>query len=155
MDIIMQHVGKGFLTMLLISMPVVLTAAGIGLIIGILQAVTQIQEQTISAAPKIAGVFLLLIVLGGFFMNLLGEYLQEAANLAFNVIPKEGNFVITAANQDKNYSSLEKPGFNEIMKNPAKTPFAPKRTKPTYTQSNRAPNPQPNIVESKKLSTER
>ena len=57
MEILFEYVGKGFMIMLAICMPCVLTAAGIGLIIGILQAVTQVQEQTIAAAPKILGVF--------------------------------------------------------------------------------------------------
>ena len=40
-----------------------LVAAGIGLVVGILQAVTQVQEQTIAAAPKILGVFLVIMLL--------------------------------------------------------------------------------------------
>src|ERR1035437_6364131 len=109
MELLMEHVGKGFLTMLLISMPVVLSAAAIGLVVGVLQAVTQIQEQTIAAAPKIVGVFLVLMVMGGFFMNMLEEYLEESANLAFNVITREGNYVLPARVGDKNYSGLNKP----------------------------------------------
>lgn len=152
MDLLMEHAGKGFIIMLLISMPVVLTAAGIGLVVGILQAVTQIQEQTISAAPKIVGVFLVLMVLGGFFLNMLEEYIESAANLAFEEIPKDGDYVIPVAEGDKNYSGLNKPQFSDIMKNPAKNAFAPHRTKPSYTYSNRGPSPEANLVESKKLS---
>ena len=53
MEILLEYLAKGFLIMLAISMPCVLVAAGIGLVVGILQAVTQVQEQTIAAAPKI------------------------------------------------------------------------------------------------------
>ncbi|MCK7485724.1 MAG: flagellar biosynthetic protein FliQ [Bacillus subtilis] len=67
MELLMEHLGKGFVNMLLISMPVVLTAASIGLVVGVLQAVTQVQEQTIAAAPKILGVFLAIMILSGFF----------------------------------------------------------------------------------------
>ena len=52
--------------MLTISMPAVLTAASIGLVVGILQAVTQVQEQTIAAAPKVLGVFLVIMIMGSF-----------------------------------------------------------------------------------------
>lgn len=155
MDLLMEHVGKGFITMLLISMPVVLTAAGIGLVVGILQAVTQIQEQTIAAAPKIVGVFLVLMVLGGFFLNILEEYLKESANLAFNVITKEGDFVLPSASGDKDYSGLNKPSYGDLMKNPAKSAFGPHRYKPTYTPAPKAPTPSPNFVESRKLYTGR
>jgi len=151
MDLLMEHAGKGFITMLLISMPVVLTAAGIGLVVGVLQAVTQIQEQTIAAAPKIVGVFLILMVLGGFFMNMLEEYLKESANLAFSVIPREGNYVLSPTPGDKNYSGLNKPNFADMMKNPAKSAFGLHRDKPTFTYSNKSPNPQPNFIEAKKI----
>ena len=49
--------------MLSISMPCVLTAAAIGLVVGIIQAVTQVQEQTIAAAPKIFAVFLVTVII--------------------------------------------------------------------------------------------
>ena len=57
MEMLTEFLAKGFMTMLSISMPCVLVAAAIGLVVGIIQAVTQVQEQTISAAPKIFAVF--------------------------------------------------------------------------------------------------
>ena len=57
MEVLVEYLAKGFMTMLAISMPCVLTAAAIGLVVGIIQAVTQVQEQTIAAAPKIIAVF--------------------------------------------------------------------------------------------------
>ena len=62
MEMLMEYMARGFITMLSISMPCVLVAAGIGLVVGILQAVTQVQEQTIAAAPKIFMVFLVIII---------------------------------------------------------------------------------------------
>ena len=71
MELLMEFMGKGFTTMLMISMPCVLVAAAIGLIVGIIQAVTQVQEQTIAAAPKIVLVFLTIVILGGYFISKL------------------------------------------------------------------------------------
>ena len=71
MDLLLEQLGKGFITMLLIAMPAVLTAAAIGLVVGILQAVTQVQEQTIAAAPKILGVFLVIMLMGPFYTDYL------------------------------------------------------------------------------------
>ena len=71
MEMLTEYLAKGFMTMLSISMPCVLTAAAIGLVVGIIQAVTQVQEQTIAAAPKILMVFLMIIMLGGFFTKKL------------------------------------------------------------------------------------
>ena len=59
-----EYLAKGLAIMLMISMPCVLTAAGIGLVVGIIQAVTQVQEQTIAAAPKILLVFMVIIIFG-------------------------------------------------------------------------------------------
>ena len=68
-----------------VSAPVLLVSLVIGLIISIFQAVTSIQEQTLTFVPKILAIFLTLIILGnwmlsemsGFMVNLwsdLGRY---------------------------------------------------------------------------------
>ena len=62
MELLVEYMAKGFMVMLTISMPCVLVAAAVGLVVGILQAVTQVQEQTIAAAPKIIGVFLTIMI---------------------------------------------------------------------------------------------
>ena len=71
MEILVEFFAKGLITMLMIAMPCVLTAACVGLIVGILQAVTQVQEQTIAAAPKIFTVFLVIIIMGTTYMKML------------------------------------------------------------------------------------
>ena len=77
MELLTEYLAKGFMTMLSISMPCVLTAASIGLVVGIIQAVTQVQEQTIAAAPKIFMVFLVIIVGGLGFIKLLKNLFIE------------------------------------------------------------------------------
>ena len=49
--------------------PVLLVALGIGLVVGIFQALTQIQEMTLAFVPKILCVFLTLIVLFPFMLT--------------------------------------------------------------------------------------
>lgn len=159
MELLTEHLGKGFLDMLLISMPIVLTAAFIGLIIGIIQAVTQVQEQTISAAPKILGVFLVIIVMSGFFTKLLTEYILDSANLAFNVIPKQDDYLLPPEgeeqklnfSEEKDYHNLKHPSVNEIMKNPGKVPYSDKKQKLSVTPSPGGPMSQPNLLESRKI----
>lgn len=48
--------------MLLLSAPVLLAGLTIGLVISVLQAVTQIQEQTLSFVPKIIGMVVVAIL---------------------------------------------------------------------------------------------
>ncbi|MBR1754179.1 flagellar biosynthetic protein FliQ [bacterium] len=94
MELMMEYMARGFMTMLSISMPCVLTAASVGLIVGILQAVTQVQEQTIAAAPKILSVFLVITIGGYGFVRLLSNLTTDGFAMAFNVIPKNDEFVL-------------------------------------------------------------
>ena len=73
MDFMVEYIARGFFTMLSISMPCVLVAASVGLVVGILQAVTQVQEQTIAAAPKITAVFMVILILGSGFVRMPGK----------------------------------------------------------------------------------
>ncbi|GHV33133.1 transporter [Synergistales bacterium] len=55
--------------MLIVTMPVLLVAMVVGLIIGILQTATSIQEQTLIFIPKILSVFLFIILVGPWMGN--------------------------------------------------------------------------------------
>jgi flagellar biosynthesis protein FliQ len=67
-----------------ISMPLLLVGLVVGLLVSIFQAVTQIQEQTLSFIPKIAGLAVVLVV-GGPWM--LGQLLTWTEEL-YGQIPK-------------------------------------------------------------------
>ncbi|MBE6443296.1 MAG: flagellar biosynthesis protein FliQ [Alphaproteobacteria bacterium] len=56
-------------TLLKVVSPIVCVALGVGLIIGIFQALTQIQEMTLAFVPKIICVFLALVLLFPFMFN--------------------------------------------------------------------------------------
>ncbi|MBE7709746.1 MAG: flagellar biosynthetic protein FliQ [Cyanobacteria bacterium SIG32] len=159
MEILLEYLANGFMTMLAISMPCVLVAAGIGLVVGILQAVTQVQEQTIAAAPKILGVFLVIIIGGVGFIKLLTNLFTDGMALAFNVVPRSAQYVLTSdyykyttpfegemkdrfRNQDE---------INDIMKNPGKIPFIDNQQKMKYMPSPRTPMPKPNFVETNRI----
>ena len=109
MELLVEFLAKGFMIMLSISMPCVLMAALVGLVVGILQAVTSVQEQTIAAAPKIVIVFLTIVVLGGYFIKTLTNYFIEGVHLAFQVIPKNDTFVLP-----NDYYKYTRPFSNEM-----------------------------------------
>jgi flagellar biosynthetic protein FliQ len=54
--------------------PILLVGLGIGLIVSIFQAVTQIQEQSLSFIPKIVGLAVLIVVLGPWMLDKLVNY---------------------------------------------------------------------------------
>lgn len=56
-------------TLVKIVSPILLIALFIGLIVGIFQALTQIQEMTLAFVPKILAVFVALILLFPFMLN--------------------------------------------------------------------------------------
>lgn len=159
MEMLTEYLAKGFMTMLSISMPCVLVAAAIGLIVGIIQAVTQVQEQTISAAPKIFAVFLVIIIGGLGFIKLLTNLFQEGAALAFNGISKSENYVLPADyykytkpfDGEMKDSFKNVPDVKESMRNPGKIPYIDRQQKIKYDTAPRAPMPKANFVETNKI----
>jgi flagellar biosynthesis protein FliQ len=60
-----------------IAMPLLLVGLVIGLLVSIFQAVTQIQEQTLSFIPKIAGLAVVLVVAGPWMLGELLTWTEE------------------------------------------------------------------------------
>ncbi len=61
----------------LIVGPVLVAALVVGLVVGIIQAATSVNEQTLTFVPKLAIVAVVFVVLGGTMMGLLGDFLRE------------------------------------------------------------------------------
>ncbi|MEP0189723.1 MAG: flagellar biosynthetic protein FliQ [Erythrobacter sp.] len=61
----------------LIVGPVLMAALAIGLVVGIIQAATSVNEQTLTFVPKLGVVALVFVFLGGTMMALLGDFLTE------------------------------------------------------------------------------
>lgn len=64
-------------TILTSAAPMLLVAMGVGLLVSIFQATTQINEQTLAFVPKIVGVFLLLIFLWGFVSGNVEDFARR------------------------------------------------------------------------------
>jgi flagellar biosynthetic protein FliQ len=67
----------GILEILVLSTPVLLISMAVGLVISILQATTQIQEQTLSFVPKIIAIFIALGFLGPWLFARLMQYTYQ------------------------------------------------------------------------------
>ena len=75
---------RGAVTQIIsIIAPVLGLALIVGLIVAILQAVTSIQEQTLTFLPKLLVILLVIALLGGFMFSSLSEYTVAL----FNRIP--------------------------------------------------------------------
>ena len=160
MELLVEYMAKGFMTMLSISMPCVLTAAAIGLVVGIIQAVTQVQEQTIAAAPKIFAVFLVIVIGGMGFIRLLSNLFNEGMGIAFNVVPKNDNYVLSS--DYYRYTSPFGQGqlsnkyphnlqLRDVLRRPSDAPFLNHDGKLKYEKSQKTPMPKPNFIETNKI----
>jgi len=59
---------------ILLSLPPLAVALVVGVTVGLIQAVTSIQEQTLSFIPKLLGMVLVLVLLGSWMTHLLVNY---------------------------------------------------------------------------------
>ncbi|RMG60632.1 MAG: flagellar biosynthetic protein FliQ [Deltaproteobacteria bacterium] len=85
-ELMTQVVRQTFETMLLVSGPVLAVSLLVGLLISIFQAITQLQEMTITFVPKIIAVFVTLIVTFPWIMKILSGFTRELFhNIAFYV----------------------------------------------------------------------
>ncbi len=74
MDAMIEALRQMLWVSILLSMPVLGAALVVGLAVGLLQAVTSIQEQTLSFIPKLLGMVLVLVLLGSWMTQLLVNY---------------------------------------------------------------------------------
>ena len=61
----------------LVAAPVLLASLAVGLVVGVIQAATSVNEQTLTFVPKLAAIALVLVVLGASMLGLVGDFTQE------------------------------------------------------------------------------
>ncbi|MBP7647581.1 MAG: flagellar biosynthesis protein FliQ [Comamonas sp.] len=70
--------GREALTLLLmISLPVLLTVLAVGLVVSIFQAVTQINENTLSFVPKLVAAVLVFAVAGPWMLSTVVDFIRR------------------------------------------------------------------------------
>lgn len=77
---------SAFITVLKVAMPVLLIAMSVGLIVSLLQAVTQIQEQTLSFVPKILSVIIALFLFGNYMLDALIEFTENLYRIIGGIV---------------------------------------------------------------------
>ena len=73
-DIVVDIAREALWFIIKCSAPMLLVSLVIGLLVSIFQTVTSIQEQTLTFVPKIIAIFLTLVLLGSWMMNIMVEY---------------------------------------------------------------------------------
>ena len=71
---VIEVIRDGVYVLILISAPLMLVALVVGLIIALLQALTQIQEATLTFVPKVLAMLLMLVITLPFMIDTLTNY---------------------------------------------------------------------------------
>jgi len=74
---VMEIGRQGLIVFFKVAMPLMLIALAVGLIVSLFQALTQIQEQTLTFVPKIFIIFISLIFLMPFMISTLSDFNEE------------------------------------------------------------------------------
>lgn len=76
-DMVIKLAEQTIYTIIIIAAPMLLIALGVGLLVSVFQAMTQIQEQTLAFIPKILAVFISLVVFGPWMLTTLLDYTRN------------------------------------------------------------------------------
>jgi flagellar biosynthetic protein FliQ len=85
-EMVMQIGQNALTTMIYLAGPVLLAAMAVGIVISILQAITQINEQTLTFIPKMIAVIVVLVVMGPWMLRVMQDY-------AINVFGNAGDWI--------------------------------------------------------------
>lgn len=79
-EIALRQVTEAMVLVMLLSMPPIIVASVVGILVSLLQALTQIQEQTLSFAIKLIAVALTIAAMAGWLGNEILNYTLRLFN---------------------------------------------------------------------------
>jgi len=85
-DTVIQLGTQSLYMVLMLSLPMLLVALVVGVLISLFQAVTQIQEMTLTFVPKIIAVFLTIVFVAPWLTETMVEFTREMIQRIPNII---------------------------------------------------------------------
>ena len=85
-EMVMQIGQNALTTMVYLAGPVLLAAMAVGIVVSILQAITQINEQTLTFIPKMVAVILVLVVMAPWMLEVLQTYASHVLGTAGEMV---------------------------------------------------------------------
>lgn len=73
-DLALYLLAETFKTAALVTAPILLTTLVVGLVVSVVQVVTQIQEMTLTFVPKLVAAMLTFMVFGHWMLTVLTDY---------------------------------------------------------------------------------
>ncbi|MGN0603741.1 MAG: flagellar biosynthesis protein FliQ [Oscillospiraceae bacterium] len=83
-DLVIQIFREALVLCIKLGGPLLLVSMAVGLVISILQAATQVHEQTLTFVPKFLVVAVMLLLMAPFMINSLNDFMYEI----FDIIAK-------------------------------------------------------------------
>ncbi|MCP5395359.1 MAG: flagellar biosynthetic protein FliQ [Sphingomonadaceae bacterium] len=77
MNLLLSYADRMLWTTALLAAPILLSSLAVGLVVGLVQAATSVNEQTLTFVPKLAAIALVLVLMGASMMALLSDFLQQ------------------------------------------------------------------------------
>jgi flagellar biosynthetic protein FliQ len=84
--IVLDLAHQGIMVALMVSMPILAVALFFGLAVSVFQAVTQVQEMTLTFVPKIVGAAIVLVTMGSWMLDTIVRF----AAVCFEQVAKIG-----------------------------------------------------------------
>jgi flagellar biosynthesis protein FliQ len=82
---VIEIMRDGLWTAVVVAGPLLLIALVVGLVIGFLQALTQIQEMTLVFVPKMAAIFVGGVLLLPFMIATLSDYMERLSTMIIGI----------------------------------------------------------------------
>ncbi len=73
--IVMELTRQGILVSLMVTMPILAVALFVGLVVSVFQAVTQVQEMTLTYLPKLIGCAAVIAAMGSWMLTTLVKFM--------------------------------------------------------------------------------
>ncbi len=86
-DTVIALMADGIFTILIVSAPTLIIGLVVGIMVSVFQATTQINEQTLVFVPKIASIFISLLIFGPWMLEQLRAYFVRAIDMLTLLVP--------------------------------------------------------------------
>lgn len=77
MNLLLSLADRMLWTTALVAAPILIASLAVGVVIGLVQAATSVNEQTLTFVPKLAVIALVLVLMGSGMVALLSDFLRE------------------------------------------------------------------------------
>ena len=78
--LILELTNKTLITSAMISIPILIPGLVVGVLVSIFQAITQINEQTLTFVPKLIALIVTYLLVGGWIMQYVVDFTREVIN---------------------------------------------------------------------------